>query len=173
MPKGHHKLRRPTPSAKALPWRRILVPLDFSKRSLRALDVAVRLARDCDGQLFLVSAIEPAVFTAGMDTVAMAVPDAALAKEAEENLPRIAKRFIPPGVPVTMLVERGRAFEVIAQVARKEKINLIVLTTHGRTGLNRFLMGSTAEQVVRRARCPVFVVRPSLITNKNHQDRKD
>jgi nucleotide-binding universal stress UspA family protein len=108
-----------------------------------------------------------------MESVANAVPDSAIAKEARDNLLRIARRLIPAEVPVTVVVDRGRAFEVITRVAKKQQIGLIVLTTHGRTGLDRFLMGSTAEHIVRHARCPVFVVRAAVRTNKNRQNRKD
>ena len=95
MAKRQHKPRGPGRHAKALPWRRILVPIDFSHTSVRALRVAVPLARDHRARLFLLSVVEPAVFTAGMESVAMAVPDSAIAKEARDNLLRIAKRLIP------------------------------------------------------------------------------
>ena len=173
MAKRHDKPRRPKQFARALPWRRILVPIDFSKTSLRALDVAVPLARNPGARLFLLSVIEPVTFDAAMESVAMAVPDAAIAKEAKERLPKIAKRCIPAAVPVRMLVAWGRAFDAITRVAKEKKMDLIVLTTHGRTGLDRFLMGSTAERVVRHAHCPVFVVRTALSTNKNPKKRKD
>lgn len=159
--------------APSLSLRRILVPIDFSKTSLRALEVAVPLARDYRGRLFLLSAVEPAVFTAGMESVAMAVPDSVIAKEAKDNLIRIARRLIPATVPATVVVDRGRAFRVICRVAEEEEIDVIVLTTHGRGGLDRFLMGSTAEQVVRHARCPVWVVRSTLRNNQNRRKRKE
>ena len=159
MPRGHDKTRRRNRSAKGWPWRRILVPIDFSKTSLRALDVAGPLARDHGARLFLLSAIEPAVFIAGMESVAMAVPDAVIARDAKDRLARIARSRKLGTLRVTVVVDRGRAADVIARVAEEKQIDLIVLTTHGRTGLDRFLMGGTAEHVVRHARCPVWVVR--------------
>ena len=152
-------------------WRRILVPIDFSKTSLSALKVAVPLARDHQGRLFLVSVVEPVVFTAGMESVAMTVPDSVIAKEAKDNLLHIARRLIPINVPVTLVVDRGRASDVITRFAKEQKIDLVVLTTHGRTGLDHFLMGSTAEQVVRHAQCPVFVVRTAPKTKKRREKR--
>jgi nucleotide-binding universal stress UspA family protein len=160
------KARRPGKSARKLRWRRILVPIDFSKASLRALDVAVPLARDHGGRLFLLSVVEPAVFSAGMENVAVAVPDSVIAEESKDNLVGIARRLIPANVPVTVVVDRGRALDVISRVTKEQRIDLIVLTTHGRTGIDRFLMGSTAEQVVRYARCPVFVVRTARRAKK-------
>jgi nucleotide-binding universal stress UspA family protein len=60
---------------------------------------------------------------------------------------------------VSSLVARGRAADKIVETAEKRAVDLIVLSTHGLTGLDRFLMGSVAEQVIRHARCPVLVVR--------------
>lgn len=136
------------------------MPIDFSKTSLRALDVAIPLARDHDARLFLLSVVEPAAYAAGMEGAVITVPDAALVEDAKVKLPQIAKKLIPTTTPVTCLVSRGRAFDVITRVAKKKQVDLIVLTTHGHTGINRVLMGSTAERVVRHADCPVFVVRP-------------
>jgi nucleotide-binding universal stress UspA family protein len=173
MTKRNSKTRNGIGSSPRLSWRRILAPIDFSKTSLRALEVAARLACDHEARIFLLFAMEPTGYLAGMESVAMVVPDAVLEKKAKENLPRIAKRFIPPPVPVTVMVDRGRASDVITRVAREEKIDLIVLSTHGRTGLDRVLMGSTAEHVVRQAPCPVFVVRPAVGSVKKHKKRKD
>ena len=142
-----------------LAWRRILVPLDFSNLSLHALDVAAPLARDLDARLFLLSVIEPPAYPGGLEATILATPDCELVEYAESELPKIARRFVPPEVHLTVLVERGRAFEVITRVAQEMNIDLIVLASHGRTGLDRILLGSTAERVVRHAPCPVYVVR--------------
>jgi nucleotide-binding universal stress UspA family protein len=172
MPRTENETRLTRKPAGLLPWRRILVPIDFSKSSLRALDVAVPLAGDHGAQLFLLSVIEPAAYAAGMEGVVIAVPDATLVKDAKANLPKIAERFIPSSVKFTILVGRGRAFDVITRIAKEKGIDLIVLTTHGRTGIDRVLMGSTAERVVRHAHCPVYVVR-SLAQNQQDQQGKD
>ena len=142
-----------------LPWRGILVPLDFSLTSLCALDVAARLAHDSGARLLLLHVIEPTPYATGMDGAALAIPDSVLAERAKAALPRIARRLIPPPVRVVTLVARGRAAKTIAQTASAGEMDLIVVSTHGHTGFERFMMGSTAEQVVRQAACPVFVVR--------------
>lgn len=147
-------------SLSALPWRRILVPIDFSKTSLRAFEVAVPLARDHGARLLVLSVVEPAAFAAGLEGVVILVPDALLVEKTKANLSKGVRRFVPAAIPVTCLVSRGKAFDVITQVAKKNNIDLIVLTTHGRTGVDRVLMGSTAELVVRHAHCPVYIVRP-------------
>jgi len=142
-----------------LPWRRILVPIDFSENSLRALDVAVPLARDCGANLLLVSAVEPASYAAGLETMLLTTPGATLLRNTKAALLKLARRSVPSGVSANILAARGRAHDVIPRVAKQKHIDLIVLTTHGRTGLERVLLGSTAERVVRHAPCPVFVVR--------------
>jgi len=138
------------------------VPIDFSKKSLRAVSVAMPLARDHGARLFLLSVIEPSAYPVGMEGAVIAAPGAELEKDARSGLEKIAARSVPASVKVTLLVEHGRAATVITQVAKETAIDLIVLTTHGRTGLDRVLMGSTAEQVVRHAHCPVYVVRPAF-----------
>lgn len=142
-----------------LPWRRILVPLDFSLTSLRALDVAVPLASEAGAQLRLLHAVEPAPYAVGMEGAVLAMPENTLASTAKANLKRVAQRFVPSSVRVTSRVARGHAAPVILRMAEAEGVDLIVLSTHGHAGWQRLLLGSTAEQVVRRARCPVFVVR--------------
>jgi nucleotide-binding universal stress UspA family protein len=142
-----------------MPWQRILVPIDFSKTSLHALDVAVPLARDCEAELLILNAIEPDPYASGMEGVVLAAPIATLEADARRNLSRIAERFVPESLSAEILVEHGRAMDVIVEVAKTKRVDLIVLTTHGRSGLDHVLMGSIAERVVRHAPCAVYVVR--------------
>jgi nucleotide-binding universal stress UspA family protein len=144
-----------------LPWRRILVPLDFSLTSLRALNVAVLLAKQSGARLLLLNVVEPNPYATGMEGAVLVMPDATIARNAKQQLPQVARRFIPKSVRATSLVARGRAADVIVETAEEKGVDLIVLSTHGHTGLERMLMGSTAEQVVRQAKCPVLVVRKS------------
>jgi nucleotide-binding universal stress UspA family protein len=147
--------------AKRLPWHRILVPLDFSQTSLSALRVAVPLAKQSGARLLLLNVVEPNPYATGMEGAVLVVPDSAIARNAKQQLPQVARRFIPKSVRVASLVARGRAADVIVQTAEDKGVDLIVLSTHGHTGLDRLLMGNTAEQIVRHAKCPVFVVRKS------------
>lgn len=147
-------------SAGHLPWQRILVPIDFSKLSLHALDVAVPLARDSGARLFLLFVMEPSAY-AGFGGVVLVAQGAKLAKEARIKLLELARRLVPASASVSCLIRQGRPFEVITGIASEKNIDLIVLTTHGYTGLDRVLLGSTAERVVRHAPCSVLVVRPS------------
>lgn len=142
-----------------LPWRRILVPLDFSVTSLRAMKIAVPLAKQSDARLLLLHVVEPNPYATGMEGAVLVMPDATIARNAKQQLPLVARRFVPKSVRVTSLVACGRAADVIVRTAEEKGVDLIVLSTHGHAGLDRLLMGSTAEQVVRLAKCPVFVVR--------------
>lgn len=76
-----------------------------------------------------------------------------------ERVYNLKANLVPKSVRVTSLVGRGRAADVIVNTAEEKGVDLIVLSTHGHTGLNRLLMGSVAEHVVRHAKCPVYVVR--------------
>ena len=80
-------------------------------------------------------------------------------KPLEKELNALAKNTIEPQLLKEVIVRVGAAFEVITNVARDCESDLIVITTHGHTGLKHVFMGSTAERVVRHAPCPVFVVR--------------
>jgi nucleotide-binding universal stress UspA family protein len=144
-----------------LPWKRILVPLDFSLTSLRALEAALPLAMRSGAALYLLNVVEPNPYAAGMDGAMLVTPDAARLRESRKQLPRVAEHFVPESIPVTSLVLRGRAAGVIVETALQNRVDLIVLSTHGHAGLDRLLLGSTAEQVVRHAGCPVLVVRKS------------
>ena len=142
-----------------LPWRRILVPLDFSLTSLRALQIAVPLAKQSGARLLLLHVVEPNPYAAGMEGAVLVMTDAAVTRNTKLQLPQVARRFIPKSVGFTSLVARGRPADVIVETAESKGVDLVVLSTHGHTGLDRLLMGSTAEQVVRMAKRPVFVVR--------------
>jgi nucleotide-binding universal stress UspA family protein len=144
---------------KQMPWRRILVPLDFSLTSLRALKVAVPLAQQYGARLQLLNVVEPHPYPVGMEGAVLVIPERTLAKAARRQLLRIARKFIPRSVRTTCLVAQGRAASLIVETAEAERADMIVLGTHGRTGFAWSLMGSTAERVVRHAKCPVFVVR--------------
>ena len=135
----------------------ILVPIDFSKISQKALEYAVPIAKQFGAKITLLHAIEPPPYSVDLTYVPMGevFPIGPVKKE----LDALAKNTIGPEFLKEALVRVGTAFEVITNVARDCKADLIVITTHGHTGLKHVFMGSTAEQVVRHAPCPVFVVR--------------
>ncbi len=137
---------------------RILVPLDFSGRSRQALRYAVPLAERFSARIVLFHAIEPvAVSTAGLALVGVALAEARRA--AVRRLAGTAATLIPGGMLAKCVVRTGPpAAEILAAVER-EDIDLVVMSTRGRTALKRLLLGSTAERVMQRASCPVLSVR--------------
>jgi nucleotide-binding universal stress UspA family protein len=80
-------------------------------------------------------------------------------KNACECLEALARKELKPAIQSATLVRSGSAFNEIVAVARELQIDLIIIATHGYSGLKHFLLGSTAERVVRHAPCPVLVVR--------------
>lgn len=135
----------------------ILVPIDFSKISQKALDYAVPLAKQFGAKITLLHAIEPPPYS--IDRTYVPMGEGFPTGPMKEELDAFAKKMIEPELLKDVIVQVGTAFEVITNVARDFKADLIVITTHGRTGLKHVFMGSTAERVVRHAPCPVFVVR--------------
>ena len=134
----------------------ILVPIDFSNISQTALEYAVPLAKQFGAKVTLLHAIEPLPYPVGLTYLPMG--EGFPIKSMEENLNKLAKTIKPQHLK-EVIVQVGSAFEVVTNVARDRKVDLIIITTHGHTGLRHVFMGSTAERVVRHAPCPVFVVR--------------
>ncbi len=139
--------------------KKILVPLDFSRPSTQALKYALKLAERFGATLCLLHVIEKASFINDVENVALAVPDKKLKNIANKQLISLSKRIIKSPVPVFPYTRIGKPFVEIAALAQTQNIDLIVLATHGYTGLKHALLGSTAERVVRHAPCPVLVVR--------------
>jgi universal stress protein A len=135
---------------------RILVPMDFSRISLKALDYAVPLAKQFGAKIILLHAIEPPPYS--MDVINVPTGEGFPVGPMKKELDALAK-MIEPDLLKEVIVRVGTAFEVITNVARDCEADLIITTTHGHTGLKHVFMGSTAERVVRHAPCPVLVVR--------------
>jgi nucleotide-binding universal stress UspA family protein len=133
----------------------ILHPTDFSERSDFAFRLACALARDYGARLVILHVAEPPAAVAA-EGVLMLPPTIDL-----EPLRARLQQLRPedPKIMVEHCLVQGGAAEEILQVAQERKCDLIVMGTHGRTGLGRLLMGSVAEQVVRKASCPVLTVK--------------
>jgi len=146
---------------KALRPTRILVPTDFSRNAEEALRFAVPLARQLGGKITLLHSIDwqvnPQMRSAPgvIDTINKVAKDA-----AEHRLESLARTKVPQELLEKTIVEFGPAQVGIPEAARELKIDLIVISTRGHTGLQRILLGSTTARVVRYASCPVLTVRP-------------
>ncbi len=140
--------------------KKVLVPVDFSEGSLKALRYALPLARQFGARLGLVHVL-PAHFFVGSEfgPVDFPVPEAEWQENSERELKALAAREVGAGVEVETLVRHGQAAHEIAACALAWGADLMVLSTHGRSGLRHVLVGSVAENVVRYAPCPVLVVR--------------
>jgi len=128
---------------------RILVPLDRSTLAEAILPLAGALARAHKAELFLLEAVAAKAGRAESEE-----------REARVYLARLSERLQDRGVSVVrVLVPHGKPDRAIAEAAAEHRVDLIAMTTHGRTGLSRLLVGSVAEAVVRHAPAPVLVVR--------------
>ena len=144
----------------ALRLRSILVPLDFSPPSKKALDYAVKFARQFGAKLTLVHVVEPVPMPDFDASFPLAMENDQLTAAAKNELESAVKSArIPGGTVEKILVRFGRSFHEITDVSRTRKVDLIIISTHGYTGLKHALLGSTTERVVRHAPCPVLVVR--------------
>ena len=140
---------------------KILVPVDFSSYSKRAISYARELAASYDARLQLLHVVEQAVYPSfyaldreNFRNLLNEVEDVAI-----ENLRRIFKESAGPRVSAEFHLIEGLAATDITDFADRNDTDLIVIATHGLTGIKRLFLGSVAEKVVRRATCPVFVVK--------------
>ncbi len=142
-------------------FKKILVGTDFSEASDEARRVAIELARRLGAELEIVHVEEPLPAYAFAEG---ALPDLPRLQEevrtwAERQLEDLARGARASGVSATTAVLLGVPANTIVEAARTERADLIVVGTHGRTGLERVLLGSVAERVVRNAPCAVLTVR--------------
>jgi len=148
------------PAAFGVRLKKLLVPIDFSEPSLKALKYAVAFAGQFDdASICLVHVVEPASFLNDARRVPLAVSDREVANKLHHKLVMLARKEIDPLTPVHPLVCIGKPFDEIVRTAKTFKADLILIATHGRTGLKSAFLGSTAERVVPHAPCPVLVVR--------------
>jgi nucleotide-binding universal stress UspA family protein len=138
--------------------RKLLFPTDFSDGASLALRAAVELAADNDAELILVHVWHPPYV--GPEVMFPDVLAADLRRESERELDRVKTEVVRHGferVRTVFLV--GTPWNEIVHYAERHAVDLIVMGTHGRSGIKRVLLGSVAERVVRHASCPVLVVR--------------
>lgn len=144
---------------------RILVPTDFSEFSRPALDYGCAIAARFESELHLLHVVpDPAMLVpeaAAFSVESMQDQTDALTAEAHTRLAKLPSDGWDNGKPVVREVRVGPAFLEIIEYSREQDIDLIVIGTHGRTGLMHVLMGSVAERIVRKSPCPVLTVKPA------------
>jgi nucleotide-binding universal stress UspA family protein len=138
----------PPEASETAPMRNLLVPVDGSDLAELAVPSALELARLFEARAILLRVLE--------ESREGGAPDV---REAEEHLDAIARTFERRGIDTFSLVQKGDPVEEIQKAVRFHHADLIVMTTHGRSGLSRLVTGSVTEQVLRRATVPLLVVR--------------
>ena len=142
-------------------FQRILCPVDFSAPSRTALEHAESLAKTLGAQLVLAHVVAPAVYPVAFGALPMGaaqVEEKAL-RAAEDGLAGTVAELAEKGLDVSSLVEAGTPARRIVEWVREHGIDLVVMGTHGLTGIGHVLLGSTAERVVRTCPCPVLTVK--------------
>lgn len=147
------ELRRP------VRLRNILFATDFSSASEAALNYALAIARRYESELYVAHVIRPSAYEQLPVEAAVAAP-ALVRASAEQEMANLLISGRLRGVPHHPLVERGELWEVLSAIIQKYDIDLIVVGTHGRTGVKRVVLGSVAEQIFRLSDRPVLTVGP-------------
>ena len=138
-----------------LPLKTILHPTDFSEASAHALKMAAMLARDYSARLILLHAMEPPIYYGELG-VSFSAPESHR-DSALDRINALVNSLAPLHAEVFLL--DGVAAPEILRVAEEEHADMIVLGSHGRTGMGRVLMGSVAENIARKSPCPVLIVK--------------
>lgn len=146
--------------ANSLKIKNVLVPIDFSERSIDLLEYARALTRQFGADLHLVHVYEPDYPLSSVMGMPLALPPVQVAQGVRRHLRDVAKKRGLELRPENVHAIEGRPFEEICRLARAKAIDLIVVSTRGNTGLKHLLLGSTAERIVRYSPCPVLVVHP-------------
>lgn len=144
--------------------KKILYPTDFSESSLAALPYATSFARSCKAKLVLMHVVNEQIFSEGLNLARVNPPEALgqeLAAEAERQLKMLIPLEDREGLDSEMVILHGMPFLEIIRYAKANDVDMIVIGTHGRSGMEHIIFGSTAEKVVRKAPCPVLSVKPA------------
>lgn len=143
-------------------FRKILIPIDFSEYSLNALEYAKLFAEKFNAELILLNIIEPVVFTADL-TIGQVIPsiESELIQKSEGKIKELVNS-LRDKFNVRGVVKVGKPHVEIMEFAKEEGIDLIIIGSHGHTGVEQFLFGSTAERVIRKAICPVLIIKSKL-----------
>ena len=141
--------------------KRILVPIDFSDCSVNALKIAVQIAKKTDAEIILLHLIDLPSDQVGMFVDGIPTGPAAiiLMNNARAKFDELFQQDFLQGVKVEDYVDFNKPFEGIADYAKEKDVDLIVMGSHGVTGLNSFFVGSNTEKVVRTSEIPVLVVK--------------
>ena len=156
--------------------KKVLVPIDFSDYSKSALKYAVNFCKKFNAEIILIYVVEPVIYPPDFSMGQIAIPsvNAEWNERAKQELEKLARDQITGEVQVKTIIKTGKPFLEIIETASELDVDLIIIATHGRSGVEHILFGSTAEKVVRKAPCPVLTLRePIKGFNFKEQMRKD
>ncbi|RJQ47137.1 MAG: universal stress protein [Nitrospiraceae bacterium] len=143
------------PQEAVIGWKKILLATDGSKYSNSAALKAIEFAKSYGGELRVISVVDvPAEFYA---EAPKAVED--LIRKAREFVASVKKMAEASGIAAETFIGEGEAYQVLTDFAKKENASVIVMGSHGRTGLRKFIMGSVTEKVIGYSSCPVLIVK--------------
>jgi len=146
-------------ASKAIVFDNILFATDFSKRSNEALPFALSISHKYGSRVFAVHVIAPPPLE-NFPTMEVQALAAQAVREAHDRAKALAPRLAH--TPHEILLRRGDIWEEFSAIAKDKKIDLIVLSTHGRTGVSKLLLGSVSERIFRHSSCPVLTVGPNV-----------
>ena len=146
-------------STPAVSPRTILVPVDFSEPAREALDYAVAFASQFRARLVVLHVVEIPYVGSGLGEIELPPVDTEIRGSVTDHLAKIVAEHVSHGARHRDDFGGGQPWYEITKASRESDVDLIIIGTHGYTGLKHVLMGSTAERVVRHATCPVLVVR--------------
>jgi nucleotide-binding universal stress UspA family protein len=154
--------------------KKVLVPIDFSDYSKSSLKYAVNFAKSFGAEITLVYVIEPIIYPPDFSMGQIAIPSVSPEwdERAKDELDKLAKNEISPDVKVKVVIKTGKPFVEIIETASEENVDLIIIATHGHSGVEHILFGSTAEKVVRKAPCPVLTLREPIKGFKYKEELK-
>lgn len=141
-------------------YKNVLVPTDFSDGSENALNHAIDIAKSMGATIHLVNVIQPVVYPTGIEIAheSLLNLEQDLEDNAKKQLEKIEKRLDNLSINYSCSILTGSADDQIIEYSKSENIDLVVIATHGASGFEHFLFGSTTEKVIRKAKCPVLVV---------------
>lgn len=145
----------------SLTIKKILVPIDFSDYSKGALKYAVNFTKVFNAEMYLIYVVEPVIYPPDFSMGQIAIPSVSVELDvrAKEELTKLSEQEIPADLKKQIIIKTGKPFVEIIETAAQEDIDLIIIATHGHSGVEHILFGSTAEKVVRKAPCPVLTLR--------------
>ena len=141
--------------------KKVLVPIDFSDYSKSALNYAADFALKFNAEMILIYVVEPVIYPPDFSMGQIAIPsiNTEWDMKAKEELDKLADTEISNSITVKTIIKTGKPFIEVIETASEEDVDIIIIASHGHSGMEHILFGSTAEKVVRKAPCPVLTLR--------------